>query len=117
MAQKRRTRQQWQMLIEGWASSGLTQGEYCRLHGISVASFGRWRAIFRRAHPLPPPEPTPSASPTHSLVPVHWVSDGASTAAIALSLHCPDGLRLDIGAGVDAATLQRVIRILRAAES
>jgi hypothetical protein len=51
------------------------------------------------------------------LVPVHWVSDAASTAAIALSLHCPDGLRLDIGAGVDAATLQRVIRILRAAES
>ncbi|EIC21628.1 IS66 family insertion sequence element accessory protein TnpA [Thiorhodovibrio frisius] len=119
MAHRRRTRQQWQALVDGWASSGLTQGEYCRRHGISVASFARWRAIFRRPlqHPAPPAEPTPSAGPTHSLVPVHWLSDDAPTATTALSLHCPGGLCLDIGAGVDTATLQQVIRLLRAAAS
>ncbi|EIC22120.1 IS66 family insertion sequence element accessory protein TnpA [Thiorhodovibrio frisius] len=120
MAQRRRTRQQWQALVDGWASSGLTQGEYCRRQGISVASFARWRAIFRRARQRQPAEPTPSAGPTHSLVPVHWLSDDAptaTTATTALSLHCPGGLRLDIGVGVDVSTLQQVIRLLRAAAS
>ncbi|WP_420826355.1 IS66 family insertion sequence element accessory protein TnpA [Rhabdochromatium marinum] len=43
MADRRRTREQWQSIVEGWSNSGLTQAAYCAQQGISVTSFHRWR--------------------------------------------------------------------------
>ena len=49
MAQGRLTRTQWWHLVEGFSDSGLMQARYCERHGISVASFHRWRTHFRQA--------------------------------------------------------------------
>lgn len=39
----RRSRAEWQQLIEEQARSGLTQSAFCASRGISVGSFGNWK--------------------------------------------------------------------------
>lgn len=48
MADRRRTREQWQDIVDGWPKSGLTQAQYCARHVISVTSFHRWRERLRQ---------------------------------------------------------------------
>ena len=38
----------WQQHIDEWQRSGLSQQDYCRSHGISLASFGYWRRKLKR---------------------------------------------------------------------
>jgi hypothetical protein len=40
----RRSRSQWEELVEQQAASGLSPAEFCRREGLSLASFARWRA-------------------------------------------------------------------------
>lgn len=55
------TREQWRALAGGWLLSGMSQGDYCAKHGISVESLRHWREVFalertgavRRAQPKP----------------------------------------------------------------
>lgn len=42
----RRSEQQWKALVEGFAQSGLSVGEYCRSVAVSEASFYRWRGLL-----------------------------------------------------------------------
>ena len=119
MAQRRRTREQWRQLVEGWPQSGLTQAQYCEHHNISVASLYRWRQILRR----PPSEsrPAPAAGRAGAavrLLPVELLGElvqSARPAGHALSLVFADGVRLEIAPGFDDATLQRVVGVLREA--
>jgi hypothetical protein len=37
----------WSAQIGAWESSDLTQSEFCRVHGLSLASFSNWRARFK----------------------------------------------------------------------
>ncbi len=113
MVQKRRTRQQWRTLIDAWWDSGLTQGEYCRRHSISVSSFARWREVFRREGQPTKPTPKREQEPACTLVPVHWISEPTPHSGGPLSLHFPDGLRLDISVGFDATTVHRLITLLK----
>ncbi len=43
MTKVRRTKAQWQQLVEGQADSGLTISDYCASHGITVSGFYQWR--------------------------------------------------------------------------
>jgi transposase len=42
------TRAAWRCHFEVWRLSGLTQREYCERHGLSLKSFGNWRAQLKR---------------------------------------------------------------------
>lgn len=44
----------WQQHIDEWQRSGLSQQDYCRSHGISLASFGYWRRKLKRNDPAKP---------------------------------------------------------------
>jgi len=44
---KRRSRNEWQRLIEEQVSSGLTQKAFCERAGIPVATFGYWGRKLR----------------------------------------------------------------------
>ena len=44
---KRRSRIEWQELIDKQAASGLTQTAFCERAGIPVATFGYWRRKLR----------------------------------------------------------------------
>ena len=50
----RRSRAEWQQLIEEQASSGLSQSAFCASRGIGVGSFGNWkRRLAAEASPDP----------------------------------------------------------------
>jgi hypothetical protein len=38
----------WQQHLEGWHTSGLTQEEYCRQHGLNVTTLVRYRNRINR---------------------------------------------------------------------
>ena len=114
----RRTLEQWRELIQGWPGSGLTQAEYCDRHGLSVSSFHRWRERLR-------PEPNAvearlagGGSQPPRLLPVQLRQDTSTPrqdpAVPALTLVFPNGLRLEIGAGVEPSTLAPVIDLVSA---
>lgn len=43
MANTRRTQAQWQQLIEQWDQGNETIANFCAQHGLSQASFYKWR--------------------------------------------------------------------------
>ncbi len=43
MATKRRTREQWQRLVDKQAASELTVSEFCAQHALTVSNFYLWR--------------------------------------------------------------------------
>ena len=45
----RRSRAEWQRLLERFAVSGLTQAAFCAREGIGLSTFGRWRDRLRKA--------------------------------------------------------------------
>lgn len=73
----RRSRAEWQRLIEEQAGSGLTQSAFCALHGVSVGSFGNWKRRFAANAPSDP-----------------WVDLGAFAGAAGWDIE------LDLGEGV-----------------
>ena len=107
MAQRRRTREDWQRLVEGWPRSGLTQAPYCERQGVSVGSFYRWHEQLRGGSRAGE-RVAGAASPVLRLLPVELLADAA-----ALALVLGERLRLQIAPGFDAPTLQRVVALLR----
>lgn len=51
----RRTRAQWQQLIDEFSNSPLTVTEFCRVNAISQASFYKWRSKLSVSAPLSTP--------------------------------------------------------------
>mgnify|MGYP006271876415 CR=1 FL=1 len=112
MAERRGSRVQWRQWVEGWPSSGLTQQAYCERHGIAVASLRRWRGIFQ-AERTGGSGGDAAVERAHR-VPVRLVDDEPGPSP-ALTLVLADGVRLEIGRGFDAATLTRLLDVLRPA--
>ena len=44
----RRSSSEWQQIIEDQAQSALSAPQYCHQHGVSYASFSKWRQHFSR---------------------------------------------------------------------
>jgi|TARA_R110001606_G_scaffold366490_1_gene521694 hypothetical protein len=42
----RRSSSEWQQIIEDQAQSDLSAPQYCQQHGVSYASFSKWRQHF-----------------------------------------------------------------------
>ena len=40
---KRRSREEWQRLIDAQFASGMTQSRFCAANGLSLASFQNWK--------------------------------------------------------------------------
>ena len=116
MADRRRTRHQWQALVEGWAESGLTQKAYCTQQGISVTSFHRWREQLRQEADLGD-QASSEAAPIR-LLPVQWHEAPVpepSRAGAALTLVLATGLRLEVESHFEAETLRRVLAVVQGA--
>lgn len=79
----RRSREEWQRLIDEYADSGLTQAAFCQAKGLGLASFQNWkRRLAAEAPALPSTEP--------------WLELGA------LTEQRPSGwdIELDLGDGL-----------------
>lgn len=57
---KRRTRSQWQSLVDQQEQSGLSVPQFCSEHSISSASFYKWRHRLATSELSPATEPSPS---------------------------------------------------------
>lgn len=114
MADRRRTRPQWQALVEGWAESGLTQHQYCTQQGISVTSFHRWRE--RLGQEADHGDPGSSEAAPMRLLPVQWHEEPVpSRSGPALTLVLATGLRVEVAAHFEAETLRRLLAVVQGA--
>ena len=52
----RRSRKQWQQLIDEQEKSDQTQVAFCQTHGVAASSFQYWKRKLRRAEPDIAPE-------------------------------------------------------------
>lgn len=90
----------WNNHIEEWTASGLTQVEYCRLHGISIKSFEYWK---RKSKNTSAPALVEVPLPKSFSIPLSYPQ---------LCLVIGRNYRIEIGKGFDSEDLERVVRIL-----
>lgn len=95
---KRRGQEYWQGHVAGWIESGQTQQAYCERHGLSMATFHRWRCKQKTA----------LAAKPLTLVPISIESPGAQGA---VRLQSPGGWRIELPT-MDATWLVELLRQL-----
>lgn len=103
--QQRRTRLEIAQIAAQFAESGLSRSEFCRRHGLSLNTLN---CHLQRMS-------TSKATPSDGLVAVELVgsklsNDGRGDCGVAVVLS--RGRRIEVRAGFDAFTLQRVIALL-----
>ena len=101
---QRRTSAEVKQIVAGFASSGLTKVEFCRREHISSST------LFRH---LPQAQETSTAAVKAGLIAVEVIGsrlgrDGDG----GLSVVLRHGRRIEVGAGFDGATLQRLLLVL-----
>lgn len=89
----------WRSHIDLWATSGLTQTEYCRRNEISRDRFTYWKRKFKRCN-LP-------VEFVQLPMPIHIHSTG-------LKLNLGQGFQIEIPDGFTSETLEQVLITLRA---
>ena len=95
-AERAEKRRLWENRLRDWNTSGLTQSEYCREHGLRVNQFIYWK---KRVMPgtvtlveISTPKPLRSSPDISLLVGAHY--------------------RIEIPEGFDPASLELVIRVV-----
>lgn len=79
---QRRTREQWAIIMDSHAASGLTIADYCQANDIGLASFGKWkRRLLDDAGKPNRPEQEQSG-----FVPVQLVESQDSVSTVTLSI-------------------------------
>jgi len=81
----RRTRQQWQTIIDDFEQSGLGIQDYCQQHNVAYSSLAKWRSVLK--HPKDGVQP-------HAISFIELPE--SPTRLNDLSLH----IELDLGSGV-----------------
>ena len=94
----------WQQHIEGWETSGLTQGIYCQQHAISLASFGYWRTRLKRMQP-----DKKGREIEARFLAVQLMSTQHDPL---LTLRTPQNVSIDVAGGFDPQLLKEVLQVL-----
>ena len=98
-------RRRWEKRIAAWEESGLTQIEYCRIHGLNSGRFTYWKARLKKK------------SDTPSLVPIQLHPDMFRSEPVCrspLRLNIENGLQIEIENEFDPVLLTALIRTVRA---
>ncbi len=107
---RRRRRAEAEQLVAEYETSGLGREEFCRQHGLSLATLARYRKRQRQAE-------GEAAGPGRWLAvevsrPVPVAGSGAGSG---LAVVLARGRRLEIGCGFDAPTLVQLLALLERA--
>lgn len=97
---KRRTKADWQALVDAHAASGQTATAFCRAHGLNSKYF----STRRRALVEAPAKSKSKFSPV-SLPPIHHGGD--------IRMECAGGVVLRLPSGVEPIWLAGLLRALR----
>ena len=105
--QQRRTRSEIAQLVAQFADSGLNRSEFCRRHGLGLGTLNRRLKRMRGSN----------HTPSDGLVAVelagsNFASDRSDDGSLAVVLS--GGRRIEVSAGFDAPTLQRLVALLEA---
>ena len=103
--QRRRSRAEAEQLVADYEASGLSCVEFCRKHGLSLATLARYRK--RQAQGSPAPGNRWVAVELSAGRPA--VGAGANTG---LAVALPGGLRIEVGCGFDGSTLAQLLGVL-----
>lgn len=95
-------RRHWKEHIEACSQSNQTQKEYCRQQQLSLASFQRWRRIFKAE------EKKAAATPV-AFLPVRIKEPAPEQLTIVVN----DTFRIEIPARFDPRTLAELIQVLQ----
>lgn len=104
---QRRSRAEAEQLVSTYEASGLRQGEFCRLQGLSLATLARYRKWQRQA------QGEAATGNRWLAVEVAGVSaaTGSGTAS-GLAIALPGNRRIEVGRGFDAPTLVQLLGVL-----
>ena len=98
----------WSEHIEAWHRSGLSQGAYCRRHGLSQSSWGYWRKRLARSA-------DEEAAPCFAIVPVPLSASPQADMATApepMLVHVGNAFRIEIRGDFAAPVLEKLVRTL-----
>jgi len=99
-------RQRWRERISAWKEGSQSQKAFCEAHHLRLASFQRWRRIFK----VEDSEGLPTATEAVRFVPVRVQRESPTILTILLQ----EDLRIEVPGGFDPHVLQQVIQVLRA---
>lgn len=108
----------WRGVLAQWARSGLTQTEFCRRRGVSIATFRSWRyALARRERSAVRRRGTRTGADAR-FVRVHVARSAAATNVVSeragsIELILEGGRVVRVGRGFDGAVLVALLRVLR----
>lgn len=106
----------WAERVEEWRASGLSAEEYCRGRGLSAGTLYRWSSRLRRSGEAArgPGEAVRLARVvrTPARQQVARAHSGGSPAAVVVEV---EGARVVVAPGVEAGTVEVVLKALRAA--
>jgi transposase-like protein len=102
---RRRTRAEAEQVAGEYEGSGLSRVEFCRKHGLSLATLARYRKRQAQGKAAPGNRwVTVEVSGANSTL----ESRGSSGLAVAL----PGGRRIEVGRGFDSRTLVQLLGVL-----
>jgi hypothetical protein len=102
---RRRSRAETEQLVAEYGASGMSQVEFCRKWGLSLATLARYRKRQAQGSPVAGNrwvEVKESAGPT--------ALGGPAGSGLAVAL--PSGCRIEIGRGFDAHALAQLLGVL-----
>lgn len=124
MAQKGLVQEQlWRDRVEAWRGSGLTQGEFCRLHGVAPTLLSRWKSkLVKRDRARAPEAAATEIFPSGPSEPMVWTELRLPSAKTAQSEAWPDGSGFEVvlpkgwsvrlGPQFEAEPLRRLLSVL-----
>ena len=100
---RRRSRAEAEQLVREYEASGLTRQAFCAGRGLSVTVLDKYRRLCRATE-----------SGEGRLVPVEVLSgrSAAANSGSALWVELPNGRRIGVGSGFDAAALRLLLQVL-----
>ncbi len=104
--QQRRTRSEIAQIVARFADSGLNRAEFCRRHGVCLGTLNRHLKRLRQGSGTTPSDGLVAVELAESHLVEHR-NDGCGLAVV-----LSGGRRIEVGAGFDAPTLQRLVALL-----
>ncbi len=98
----------WAGHISDWQRSGLSQGAYCRRHGLSQSSLSYWRKRLGTKNER-------EAAPCVTIVPVPLPTSAQADMATApepMLVHLGNAFRIEIRGDFAAPVLEKLVRTL-----
>ena len=106
---RRRSHAQWRALVSAFEGSVQSLRLFCAEQGIAISTFRHWLARLKGATASAAP---PGLSPGARLVPVEVLDEPPTDSGVVVIAG--GGVRIEITAGFDGATLKRVLATLGA---